>query len=74
MGRDHVLYAGLALNVALLGKIVFFDPNLEFKPICFITTFSGGFETVWAPQPVSHGTRMWPDGFEMCMYRDTRYG
>ena len=49
--RDRVLYASLAVSFALLVKIVIFDPNLEFKPTCFNTSFSGGFETVWGTQP-----------------------
>ncbi len=53
LGRDRVLYASLAVSVALLVKIVIFDPNLEFKPVCFNVgggPFGGGFETVHGKQ------------------------
>ncbi len=44
--RNRLLYGSLALNAVLLMKVAIFDPNLEFKPVCFNTSFSGGFETV----------------------------
>ena len=50
LGRDRVLYASLAVSFALLVKIIVFDPNLEFKPVCFNLSFSGGFETVRGKQ------------------------
>ena len=50
LGRDRVLYASLAVSFALLVKVVIFDPNLEFKPVCFNLSFGGGLETVRGKQ------------------------
>ena len=66
LGRDRVLYASLAVNFALLVKIVLFDPNLEFKPVCFNLSFGGGFETVWGRQS--------EDFREAIRYNLARYG
>ena len=44
--RNRLLYGSLALSAVLLVKVAIFDPNLEFKPVCFNLSFGGGFETV----------------------------
>ena len=51
--RNRLLYGSLALSAVLLMKVAIFDPNLEFKPICFNVgggPFGGGFETVYGRQ------------------------
>ena len=64
--RNRLLYASLALNLALLGKIAVFDPNLEFKPDCFNLSFGGGFETARGRQSA--------DLRETIRYNLARYG
>ena len=51
--RNRLLYGSLALSAVLLVKVAVFDPNLEFKPVCFNVgggPFGGGFETIDGPQ------------------------
>jgi len=63
---NRLLYGSLALSTVLLVKVAVFDPNLEFKPVCFNLSFGGGFETVRGRQS--------PEFREAIRFNLARYG